>query len=328
MAQAGRRALSQTDHGHIPVLLPEVIELLDPGSAGAILDCTLGRAGHAAELLERAKPDGRLFGLDLDEENLQSATQRLAGYGERAQLFHACFARFDQVAGEAGPLRVDIIFADLGLSSNQIADARRGFSFEVEGPLDMRIDTRQSTTAADLVNALPERELSDLLWRYGQERFSRRIARRICRMRHQRRITTTSALSKAVCSAVKADPGSRRSKIHPATRTFLALRIAVNHELENLESMLAKAPQHLNPGGRIGVISFHSLEDGLVKRDFRQRQKEGIYRVLTSRPVTPGQQERRANPRSRSAKLRVAERTDQPMSKTGDSTSAGKARGS
>ena len=178
----------------------------------------------------------------------------------------------------------------------------------------MRIDTGQGTTAAELVNALPERELADLLWQYGQERFSRRIAKRICQVRHHGRITTTATLSKAVCSAIKVDPASRRSRIHPATRTFLALRIAVNHERENLETMLAKAPQYLNPGGRIGVISFHSLEDGLVKRDFRQRQKEGIYQVLTSRPVTPGQPERRANPRSRSAKLRVAERIDQPMS--------------
>ena len=319
---------SPIDHGHIPVLVPEVIERLDPGSAVAILDCTIGRGGHAAELLKRAGPQKRLLGLDLDEQNLHAAAQRLAAYGERVQFLRTSFARLDEALGQAGLPQVDIIFADLGLSSNQIADAGRGFSFDTDGPLDMRLDTRQSTTAAELVNALPERELADLLWQHGQERFSRRIAKRICQVRHHGRITTTSALSKAVCSAVKVDPASRRSRIHPATRAFLALRIAVNHELENLESMLARAPGHLNPGGRIGVISFHSLEDGLVKRDFRQRKKEEIYRVLTPRPVTPGQLERRANRRSRSAKLRVAERTDQPMSKMGDVSSAGKARGS
>jgi len=318
---------SPIDHGHIPVLVPEVIELLNPESALAIVDCTLGRGGHAAELLERAGPQTQLLGLDLDEQNLHAAAQRLAAYGQRVHYMRNSFARLDEALAQAEMPQVDIIFADLGLSSNQLADAGRGFSFDAEGPLDMRLDTTQTTTAAELVNALPERQLADMLWQYGQERFSRRIAKRICQVRHHGRITTTSALAKAVCSAVKVDPASRRSRIHPATRAFLALRIAVNHELENLEALLAKAPEHLKPGGRVGVISFHSLEDRLVKHDFRQRKKEEIYRVLTPRPVTPGQSERRANPRSRSAKLRVAERTDQPMSKMGDLGSAGKARG-
>jgi 16S rRNA (cytosine1402-N4)-methyltransferase len=319
---------SPIDHGHIPVLVSEVIERLNPGSAVAMLDCTIGRGGHAAELLDRAGPQAQLLGLDLDEQNLHAAVKRLATYGQRVQLRQTSFARFDDALKQSGLGQVDIIFADLGLSSNQLADASRGFSFDADGPLDMRLDTTQSTTATELVNALPERELADLLWQYGQERFSRRIAKRICQVRHHGRITTTSALANAVCSAVKVDPASRRSKIHPATRTFLALRIAVNHELDNLEAMLTKAPEHLRPGGRMGVISFHSLEDGLVKRDFRQRKKEGVYRILTPRPVTPGQLERRSNPRSRSAKLRVAERTEQPMSKMGDLGSAGKARGS
>jgi 16S rRNA (cytosine1402-N4)-methyltransferase len=305
--------LSQAGPGHIPVLADELVEQLGLQPGAEVLDCTVGLGGHAATLMECIGPTGRLVGLDLDEENLEIARRRLEGFGQRVQLFLLNMAELEVGLAEAGVGAVDAVVADLGLSSNQIEDAGRGFSFAVDGALDMRIDRRQSLTAEALVNGLSERELSDLLWRYSQERYSRRIARRICQVRRDRRIKTTMGLVGAICSAVGVKPWSRASKIHPATRTFLALRIAVNRELDNLEGMLEKVPGYLRVGGRIAVISFHSLEDGLVKRDFRRRQQEGLYRVVTKRPVVPGASQRKANPRSRSAKMRVAERTDQPM---------------
>jgi 16S rRNA (cytosine1402-N4)-methyltransferase len=204
---------------------------------------------------------------------------------------------------------VDVIFADLGLSSSQLDDPSRGFAFSQDGPLDMRMDDRLTTTAADLVNRLREQELADIIYAYGQERHSRRIARQICVARRKQRITRTRQLAEAVAAGVRVDPASRRSRIHPATRTFQALRIAVNDELGALDALLACAPHHLKPGGRMGVISFHSLEDGRVKRDFSRRKAEGLYSIVTKKPVVPDQQERKQNPRSRSAKLRVAVRT-------------------
>lgn len=305
--------LSQASSCHIPVLLAEVLEHLQLSAGARVVDCTVGLGGHAAELLRRIGPTGRLVGLDLDQQNLETAGGRLAEFGRGVQLVRANFAELEDVLSQTDLGPVDAILVDLGLSSNQIEDSGRGFSFVVDGPLDMRIDERLTTTASDLVNALSEKELSDLIWQYSQERFSRKIARRIYQMRRDARITTTTALVRAVCSAVKVDPTSRRTKIHPATRTFLALRIAVNQELDHIKSLLAAAPRCLAAGGRLAVISFHSLEDRLVKRDFRQRQQEGIYRIITKRPLSPSPGERQANRRSRSAKLRVAERTDQPM---------------
>jgi len=213
------------------------------------------------------------------------------------------------VLDDLGIETVDAIVADLGASSNQIDDPRRGFSFQADGPLDMRLDDRLTENAADLVNRLRESELADLIYQYSQERFSRRIAKRICAARRARRITSTAHLAHVVASAMGVDPGSRASRIHPATRTFLALRAAVNREMSCLGSLLDQAPHRLSRGGRVAVISFHSTEDRVVKKDFLKHRSEGVYKVVTKKPITAGSMERRTNPRARSAKLRVAERT-------------------
>ena len=275
-----------------------------------MLDATVGLAGHARHFLEAVGQSGRLIGLDVDPGSLEIAKDRLGSLAKHAELIHANFERFDEELAALGIDGVDVMLADLGVSSAQLADAGRGLSFNEDGPLDMRLDPSLEVTAADLVNRLSERELSDLIFYNSQERFSRRIARRICQVRREGRITTAKALARVVAGAVGVDPASRKSKIHPATRTFLAFRIAVNHELESLDSFLAKAPQYLKPGGRIGIISFHSLEDGRVKQSFRRGKADGVYEILTKKPVTADQEERSANPRSRSAKLRVAKRTE------------------
>jgi len=297
---------------HIPVLLEPLLELLEPPAGGCALDATVGLGGHARAILQKLGPDGRLIGLDLDADNLAQARQSLAELPGRVDLFARNFAELDQVLDELGVPAVNAIVADLGVSSNQLDDAQRGFSFHHDGPLDMRYDRTQRQTAAELVNRLREAELAELIYVNSQEHFSRRIAKAICRARRQKRITSTAELARIVAGAIGIDPNSRKSKIHPATRTFMALRIAVNRELENLSALLDKAPRYLRPGGRIAVISFHSLEDRLVKRDFLRRSRERLYRILTKKPITATGLERRTNPRSRSAKLRVAERTEEP----------------
>lgn len=271
------------------------------------MDCTVGLGGHARRLLEQ-HPALRLIGLDVDEENLSIAERVLHSYSDRVQLIRADFADLPSVLSRAGIERVDGLLADLGVSSNQIADAARGLSFDADGPLDMRLDQRRKTTAADLVNTLKEGELADLLYFQSQERHSRKIARRICEVRRQGRINSTVMLARLVAAAIGDRPGVRRASIHPATRTFMALRMAVNREKESLCGLLRQAPSVLRDGGRVAVISFHSGEDRLVKTDFRARSREGVYRVLTKRPVVADDGERTGNPRSRSAKLRVAER--------------------
>jgi len=295
---------------HVPVLVDEVAQLLAVRTGDVILDCTVGHAGHARMLAESAGESGLLIGMDVDEFNLQSASQRLEGCPARWRLFRSNFTRVDEVLSEAQVPGVDVMLADLGYSSAQMADPGRGLSFQSDGPLDMRLDDRLEQTAADLVNQLGERELADLIYRYGQERFSRRIAGAIVQARRNRRITGTGELVAVIGRALRVDPNSRASKIHPATRTFQALRIAVNDELGALTNLLAKAPRLLRPGGRIGVISFHSLEDGIVKQDFRARKSDGIYDILTKKPVAASATEKERNPRSRSAKLRVAVRLE------------------
>ncbi|MCA9254066.1 MAG: 16S rRNA (cytosine(1402)-N(4))-methyltransferase RsmH, partial [Phycisphaerales bacterium] len=205
--------------------------------------------------------------------------------------------------------KVDAILADLGVSSNQIADPLRGLSFDADGPLDMRLDQRLKTTAADLVNSLPEGELSNILWQNAEERHSRKIAKRLCAIRRQGRINSTVQLARLVAAAVGENPDSHRSRTHPATKTFMALRMAVNAELDSLKALLSQARELLAPGGRIAVISFHSGEDRLVKENFRALAKMDRYRILTKKPMISGETERDSNPRSRSAKLRVAEMT-------------------
>lgn len=297
---------------HVPVLVGPVLEFLSRPSIKVLVDCTVGLGGHARRLLE-AQPDLRLVGLDADSDNLELARKNLADFGSRVQLIHSDFSELRPVLTGLGVATVDAVLADLGLSSNQIADPMRGFSFEYDGPLDMRIDRGRSRTAADLVNSLSGKELSDLLWMQCQERQSRKISRRICQARREGRLRSTGDLARLVALAVGSDPAAHRGRIHPATRTFLALRMAVNRETDALEELLAGMTEVLSPGGRVAVISFHSTEDRIVKNDFRSRARDGVYQVLTPKPIVADAEERGDNRRSRSAKLRVAEKRISPL---------------
>jgi len=303
------------------VLVGAVCEMLAPQPGDVVLDVTVGLGGHARMLAGAVGPDGMLIGMDVDGRNLEAARRTLTHLPCRVVLERENFADLDAFLERIGVSRVNVILADLGVSSTQIDDPRRGFSFRNDGPLDMRLDDRSQRTAADLVNSLREDELSDLFFFNSQERFSRRIAKRICQARKDRRITTTARLSEVVCDALGVDPDSRSSKIHPATRVFQALRIAVNDELGALKSLLEKAPDRLEHGGRIGVIAFHSIEDGVVKRDFRSRKTHGVYEVLTKRPLIASPEERDANPRSRSAKFRAARRCGESATRRTDPAS-------
>jgi 16S rRNA (cytosine1402-N4)-methyltransferase len=286
--------------GHVPVLVAEVLAHLGPRPGGRYLDATVGLGGHADAILSAAGAGATLLGMDRDAEALEHARVRLSGYEERVTLRQARYEDLDQLA-ETG---FDGMLFDLGVSSLQLDDAARGFGFAQEGPLDMRMDRSMGATAADLLRRLPERELADVVYRWGEERFSRRIARAI----HERRdaIHTTTALAEVVARAI---PRARWPRhIHPATRTFQALRIAVNEELTGLAAALESAADRLAPGGRVVVISFHSLEDRIVKQTWRRLQTERGLHVITRRPVGPGEAEVAANPRARSAKLRALER--------------------
>ncbi len=291
---------------HEPVLYGEVLTALSPRSGGKYIDATIGAGGHAAGILERSSPDGRLLGIDLDVDALQLARETLANYGSRAILVQGSFAFLGDIARRHGFFPADGVLLDLGLSTMQLTAPERGFSFQLEGPLDMRFDQSADLTADDLVNTLPEAELADLLYRYGEERRSRRIARAIVTARPLR---TTIELADVVARAL-----GRRGRINPATRTFMALRVAVNRELEALAEGLEQAVQSLAPGGRIAVISFHSLEDRIVKRYLREQAtaEAGGFgptlRLPKRKPIRPSGAERERNPASRSAKLRVGER--------------------
>ena len=297
--------------GHDPVLLNEILETLNPRPGQVFVDCTLGRGGHAAAIAERLGPTGLLLACDVDPRNLEFARQRLAGAPAPVRFFQANFAELPDVLEAAGVPSVDGILADLGLSTNQLFDPHYGLSFAQPMPLDMRIDPRLPRTAADLVNSLREDDLANVLYELAQERYSRRIARKIGEARRLSPITTTDRLAGLVRSAVPSGAGAhgKREKIDPATRTFLALRIAVNQELDNLAALLKQAPARLRqPGGRVGIISFQSTEDRLVKQAFRSAEQAGVLKLITKKPLSPSPEELAANPRSRSAKLRVAER--------------------
>jgi len=303
---------------HTPVLLTEVLQALEVQPSGWYVDCTVGLGGHSRAILEASSPHGRLLGLDADARSLELARQRLAAFGNRAVLVHANFRDLEQVARDAGMEAANGIVMDLGLSSWQLADRTRGFSFHDEGALDMRFDPSEGVSAADLVNSLGEDDLANLIWRYGEEPKARLIARAIVRARP---ITTATRLAEVIARTV-----GRRGRIHPATQTFQALRIAVNRELESLEAALPQAVRLLAPGGRLAVISFHSLEDRIVKTFFRNESRDCIcppgmpqctcghratLRMVTKKPIVPGPHEVMTNPRARSAKLRVAERLPQ-----------------
>jgi 16S rRNA (cytosine1402-N4)-methyltransferase len=310
---------------HIPVLYEEVMAGLQIQPGGRYIDATLGAGGHAVGMLQASTPDGQVLGLDADPAAIAYAREILDPFGARAILQVANFRDLKSAAGSLGFEGVDGILLDLGLSSRQLADGRRGFSFSREGPLDMRFNPDYGQSAADLVNSLSETELADLLWRYGEERHARRIAKAIVVARP---VTTTGQLARLVGRAV-AQRGRRgqasQPRIDPATRTFQALRIAVNDELDALARALPQARDLLRPGARLAVIAFHSLEDRLVKQFYRQEaqdcicppeapvctcQHQATLRIITRKPIRPTDEEIARNPRSRSAKLRLAERLD------------------
>jgi len=271
-----------------------------------MVDATIGHGGHSFLFGRRLGPAGTLVGLDVDSKSLERARQRLAGLSCKVILIKSNFSRIAERIGELGIGEADFLLADLGLCSAQLTHSEIGLSFRTDMPLDMRIDESLETTAADIISEFDEESLADLIYQYGQDRASRRIARYIVRRREHEPITTTGQLAQVVAAAL-ATPGKKhRSRIHPATRTFQALRIAVNHELENLERLLDAAPRVLGKDGYVAIISFHSLEDGLVKRDFKQNHSQGIYRILTKKPIVPGEEEIAVNRRARSAKLRIA----------------------
>jgi 16S rRNA (cytosine1402-N4)-methyltransferase len=292
----------QTVTIHQPVLVEKVLEFLDVRPEGFYIDATVGGAGHAQAILERLS-SGRLLGIDRDPSALAAARQRLAWSGDKVRLVQGNFAEIEKLKAASGFAPADGVIADLGLSSMQLADRSRGFSFAVEGPLDMRMDPSSETSAADLVNYSSERELADLIFKFGEERRSRPIARAIMRARP---IRTSTELAQVVTRAIPSRPGPHQ--IHPATRTFMALRLAVNGELENLERFLSRVLSVLAPGGRVVVISFHSLEDRLVKQAMTAWRQERVALVLTRHVVRPDEDEVRRNPRARSAKLRAAEK--------------------
>lgn len=291
---------------HTSVLPKEVVVQLQPRSGGLYVDATLGGGGHAQEILRAASPDGRLIGLDWDEDALPHARERLSEFGARVQLVRANFADLERVLMNLAVTAVDGIVFDLGVSSRQLDEPSRGFSFLRDGALDMRMSRHIPANARDLLRTTGQQELADILFQYGEERRSRAIAREIVRERERHPIETTGQLARIVERVL----GPKRGKIHPATRVFQALRIAVNSELENLKRGLAVAVRFVRPGGRIAVISFHSLEDRIVKRFFLEhsRSESPTLRIITRKPLVAGDDEIRDNPRSRSAKLRVAEK--------------------
>jgi 16S rRNA (cytosine1402-N4)-methyltransferase len=302
--------------GHVPVLLKEAIDFLAVKRGGVYIDATVGLGGHSIEIAKRLGAPGHLIGFDKDPAALGIARERLKGVVGRTpdvagqaepvdwptiELRHGSFA---DLANDERRTTYDGVLADLGVSSLQFSDAARGFSFQADGPLDMRMNPQSEPSAEQVVNQFDERELADLIYEFGEERRSRRIARAIVRSRP---ILTTAQLAAVISTAARPMNQAER-RIHPATRTFQALRIFVNRELDDLRKLLDVAPQLLKPGGRLVVISFHSLEDRIVKDAMREGAKLGQYRLLTKKPVTPGEEEIDRNPRARSAKMRAAER--------------------
>ncbi|MDX9992260.1 MAG: 16S rRNA (cytosine(1402)-N(4))-methyltransferase RsmH [Anaerolineales bacterium] len=300
---------------HLSVLYQDIIHALRPRAAGRYIDGTLGAGGHAAGILEASAPDGELLGLDLDLQALAIARQRLAGFGDRAHIVHASYLEMAEQAKKLGWPQVDGILLDLGVSSMQLDNAERGFSFLQDGPLDMRFDPTLGSSAADLVNALSESDLAEIIFRYGEERLSRKIAHIIVQ---NRPFTTTRPLADLLLKSI-----GKRERIHPATRTFQALRIVVNGELETVERVLPLALEMLSPGGRLAVIAFHSLEDRIVKTYFRRESRDCLcpprqpvctcqHRATLSevnrKPIEASSEEIHANSRARSAKLRIVEK--------------------
>ena len=294
-----------TDSIHVSVLMEECLQWLDPQVGGRFADGTLGGGGHTRRLAEAVGPEGLVLGIDRDAAAVRRARQELPQ--PPCLLHQATFRDFPEVFRDLELEPADGVLLDLGLSSDQLADDQRGFSFNATGPLDLRFDTTEGDPAWRLLQRLSEKHLADLIYQYGEERFSRRIARKLVARREDRQpVTTASELSTLVKSCIPSQ-SRHNSSIHPATRTFQALRIAVNDELGALDSVLQRLPEVVRVGGRVAIISFHSLEDRRVKQAFRDDPR---YHVLTRKPITPTESEARENPRSRSARLRVAERSE------------------
>lgn len=302
---------------HRPILLQETLDWLDPQPGKTIVDCTTGFAGHSVEILKRIGPEGRLFCLDLDADNLPGARERLEAVGHPFSLHHTNFAGISQVLGEAGGLQADGVLADLGMSSMQVDDPERGFSYSREGPLDMRMDRTRGKSAAQLLQTIDQDELQKQLRELGDELEAETIAAAIVKSRGSQPIETTTQLAKLIQEAVgqtawqlKPKPGKWTT--HPAARTFQVLRILVNRELANLTALLRQLPELVKPGGRVAIISFHSGEDRLVKNAFKEGHRQGIWKTISDDPIRPSFYERQDNPRSRSAKMRTAEKADFP----------------
>jgi len=300
-----------SEASHVPVLLKEAIDFLNVRRGGTYIDATVGLGGHSYEIAKRLGAPGHLIGLDKDPAAMEIAREKLVvsrsslvvGQDDwpTVELRRGSFA---ELANDQRPATTDGLLADIGISSLQLADATRGFSFQAEGPLDMRMDPGSERTAEQVVNHLDERELADVIYEFGEERRSRRIARAIVRSRP---IRSTAHLADVISAAAR-PMNSEQRRIHPATRTFQALRIFVNRELDDLRALLDAAPRVLKPGGRVVVISFHSLEDRIVKDAFRDGAKQGYFSLLTKKPLTATEEESDRNPRARSAKLRAAEK--------------------
>ncbi|MDT7043335.1 16S rRNA (cytosine(1402)-N(4))-methyltransferase RsmH [Candidatus Nitronereus thalassa] len=295
-------------HGHVPVLGDEIVYWLQPKPHGCYVDCTLGLGGTARRILQACGPEAHLIAIDQDPHAIESAREALRPHFSNVSFCHGNFRDLSSILDTLGISQVDGFLFDLGISSAQLAEPDRGFSFQHEGPIDMRMDPSQSLTAGELVNTLPEEELANVIYEFGEERLSRRIARGIVRQRTLSPLRTTSELASVIQKSVP--PAYRHGRLHPATRTFQALRIAVNNELAAITPALHNAVDRLVPGGRVCVISFHSLEDRLVKYTFRalSQPSQAKVKILTKKPCVASLEERKKNPRSRSAKLRVVEK--------------------
>ena len=293
---------------HIPVLAKTLTGQINLPQDAVMVDATIGHGGHSFLFGKTLGPEGVIIGMDVDENSIARARLKLEGLDCKVKFIRENFSRISEAVSSAGFEKVDFILADLGVCSAQLVNTDRGLSFQSNMPLDMRLDNRLGQTAEKVVNNLDEKSLADIIYQYGEDRASRRIARFIVEYRNHQAIKSTGQLASIVCKALgKSGPG-RGSKIHPATRTFQALRIFVNDELKNLEKLLNSAPKLLKAGGYFAIISFHSLEDRLVKQSFKSNKASDIYRILTKKPIIPSKEEIAENPRARSSKLRIAQK--------------------
>lgn len=304
--QGGRAVKVNNSHAeHKSVLAAELLEQITLPPDGVMVDATMGHGGHSYLFGQKLSHAGHIIGLDFDENSIRVAGEKLKSLACKVTLIQGNFADIQQHLADIGIEKVDFVLADLGFCSAQLEDQQLGLSFQQEMPLDMRLDKTAAWTAADIVNSYDEKSLADLIYEFGQERASRRIARFIVNQRQKQKIVTTSQLAAIIQRAL---PTKGRARIHPATRTFQALRIAVNNEMENLDSLLGCGPGLLRADGYIAIISFHSLEDRKVKYDFRENAAREIYQIVTKKPITPSREEVSLNKRARSAKLRIARR--------------------